>query len=374
MQEQLRLEIAELEAERDQLEINQEYIFDLSENIDELPTDSKEFLEELKEQRDAVQDLVLESGLAINSLSKLLDNVEGALKTAVDFALDLIRKFESKYPNLPYTPLGLREFLNKDLEFKGVYPDYQSYLQANPNLLADLTEFERDIAEIDELDVTPNERSVAELKDEIQKLYGQINEAEQQLKAKNLVLDRLSDIAETYKKQQEEEKAVAKSLALREEFLGINTEDVQTLTAEDNRAYEAAAKKGYFAVVGGTVPIDDGKAHQKRANNFGVRLPSMDDADKIFGIIVTFKTEEELGLKGLMEHLYAKDPSTVIALVMVKKNDDGTYALVDEFGEPIAPGVDTINNAIYQVFPEKKLTATYNGKVESMFRDRLLKM
>ena len=369
MQEQLRLEIAELEAERDQLEINQEYIFDLSENIDELPTDSKEFLEELKEQRDAVQDLVLESGLAINSLSKLLDNVEGALKTAVDFALDLIRKFESKYPNLPYTPLGLREFLNKDLEFKGVYPDYQSYLQANPNLLADLTEFERDIAEIDELDVTPNERSVAELKDEIQKLYGQINEAEQQLKAKNLVLDRLSDIAETYKKQQEEEKAVAKSLALREEFLGINTEDVQTLTAEDNRAYEAAAKKGYFAVVGGTVPIDDGKAHQKRANNFGVRLPSMDDADKIFGIIVTSKTEEELGLKGLMEHLYAKDPSTVIALVMVKKNDDGTYALVDEFGEPIAPGVDTINNAIYQVFPEKKLTATYNGKVESMFRD-----
>ena len=372
MQEQLRLEIADLEAEREQLEINQAYIFDLSEGIDELPTDSREFLNELKEQRDSVQDLVIESGLAINSLSKLLTNVEGALKTAVDFALDLIKKFESKYPNLPYTPLGLREFLNKDLELKGVYPDYQSYLQANPNLLADLTEFERDIAEIDELDVTPNERSVTELKDEIEKLYNQINEAEQQLKAKTLVLDRFSDIAEAYKKQEAEEKALEKSLALREEFLGTNTEDVQTLTAEDNKGYEATAKKGFFAVVGGTMPIDDGKAHQKRANNFGFRLPKIDpNGDEIFGIVVTSKTEEELGLKGLMQHLYSQDPGSVIALVMVKKNDDGTYALVDEFGEPIPAGVDTINNAIYQVFPEKKLTATYNGKVETMFRDEV---
>ena len=369
MQEQLRLEIQELEAEKEQLELNQAYVADMAQNIDELPG-GKEFLEELKEQRDAIQNLVFESGLTINSLSKLLNSVEGALKTAVDFALDLIRKFEAKYPNLPYTPLGLREFLNKDLEFKGTYPDYQSYLQANPELLADLTEFENDLANIDELDVLPNERSVAELRDEIQKLYDQINEAEQQLVAKSLIINKFQEVADVYKKQQEEEKTLEKSLALREEFLGINTEDVQTVTAEDNKGYEAVAKKGYFAVVGGTMPIDDGKAHQKRANNFGARLPKLDpDGDKIFGIVATSKTEEELGLKGLTEHLYAKDPSTVIALVMVRKNDDGTYSLVDEFGEPIAPGVDTINNAIYQVFPEKKLTATYNGKVESMFRD-----
>ena len=369
MQEQLRLEIADLEAERDELELNQAYIFDLSEGLDELPTDSKEFLEELKEQRDAVEDLVLESGKTINSLSKLLDNVEGALKTAVDFALDLIRKFESKYPNLPYTPLGLRDFLNKDLEFKGVYPDYQSYLQANPNLLADLTEFERDIADIDELDVVPNERSVAELKESIQKLYDQINEAEQQLRAKNLVLDRFSDIAETYKKQQAEEKALLNNKKLREEFLGTNTNDVQTLTAEDNKGYEAAAKKGYLAVVGGTSPINVGKAHQIRANNFGFRLPSLPNRDDIFGLVVTSKTEEEAGVKGLMEHLYPTDPGSVIALVMVQKNEDGTFSLVDEFGNPIPAGTDTVNNAIYQVFPKKKLTATYNGEVQSMFRD-----
>ena len=89
MQEDLRLEIEKLESEKEQLEINQAYIFDLSEGLDEFSSDGNEFLKELQNEKDVINDLVIESGLAINSLSKLLDNVEGALKTAVDFALDL---------------------------------------------------------------------------------------------------------------------------------------------------------------------------------------------------------------------------------------------------------------------------------------------
>jgi hypothetical protein len=364
MKEQLRLEIQELEAEKEQLEFNQEYIADMAQNIDELPG-GKEFLEELKEQQGNLEDLILETGKNINSISKLMDSVEGALKTAVDLALDLIRKFEAKYPNLPYTPLGLRQFLNKDLEFKGTYPDYQSYLQANPNLLADLTEFENDLGNIDELDVIPNERSVAELKEELENLYKQLDETSQQLEAKSLIVNRFQEIADAYKKQQEEEKKLIKNRALQQELLGTNGTGVQNVI--DGGAFQAAAKKAWRSVVGGTIPIDEGKEHQARANRFGFRLPSMSNVDSIRGMIVTSKTEEQI-IPGLTKHLYAKSPENVIALVMVQLNDDGTYTVVDEFGNPLPAGADLVNSAIYQVFPSSKLTATYKGNVETMFR------
>jgi hypothetical protein len=364
MKEQLRLEIQELEAEKEQLEFNQEYIADMAQNIDELPG-GKEFLEELKEQQSNLEDLILETGKNINSISKLMDSVEGALKTAVDLALDLIRKFEAKYPNLPYTPLGLRQFLNKDLEFKGTYPDYQSYLQANPNLLADLTEFENDLGNIDELDVIPNERSVAELKEELENLYKQLDETSQQLEAKSLIVNRFQEIADAYKKQQEEEKKLIKNRALQQELLGTNGTGVQNVI--DVKAFQAAAKKAWKSVVGGTVPIDDGKEHQARANRFGFRLPSMSNVDAIRGIIVTSKTQDQI-IPGLTQHLYAKSPEDVIALVMVQLNDDGTYTVVDEFGNPLPAGADLVNSAVYQVFPSSKLTATYDGKTETMFR------
>ena len=69
MQEQLRLEIESLEAERNEAELTLEWISDLAQNIDELPTDSKDFLEELKSSVDIVEDYILSTGKTINDLS-----------------------------------------------------------------------------------------------------------------------------------------------------------------------------------------------------------------------------------------------------------------------------------------------------------------
>ena len=375
-QEQLRLEIEELEAQQEQLEINREYIADIATNIDVLPTDSNEFLEELKEQKDNIEDLILETGKSINALSKLMDSVGKALNDSVEFALDLIRKFEAKYPNLPYTPSGLREFLNKDLEFKGTYPEYTSYLQANPTLLPDLTEFENDLANIDELDVIPNERSLEELKAEMTSLQEQLDSASKQLEARELVLNRFKDIADAYKRQQEEERRLAKDSKLRQELLGINSTDVQN-EASTAKAYEPNSKKDWWEVLGSTVAsIFEGKEHQLRADRFGNRFHKIVKDSPIKGIIVNITTQANI-VPGLMEHLAGTSgvkPENTIAMVMVQVNDDGSFTPVDEFGKPIPEGANMVDTAIYQVFPSEELMQRYkdskgNWVRESMFRD-----
>jgi ABC-type transporter Mla subunit MlaD len=368
MQEQLRLEIADLEAEKEQLEFNQEYIADMAQNIDELPG-GKDFLDELKEQKNNLEDLILETGKNINSISKLIDSVESALKTAVDFALDLIRKFESKYPNLPYTPTGLREFLNKDLELKGVYPDYQSYLQANPNLLDDLTEFERDIAEIDELDVVPNERSVAELREELENLYKQLNEASQQLEAKSLIVNKFQQVADNYKKQQEQEKQLKANSKLINAVIGTLSKEQLDNTPYSIK-YEPVSKKGPKILVTSSIASKNILGY-KRANYFGNKFNSFPNKDNIFGVLVTSANEDNI-IPGLTSYLQNNntdiDPTKTIALVMVEDQGGGKFVLVGQDGQPLSEDQDKLENAVFQVMPDESLQWGPDFGNETMFR------
>jgi|688.fasta_scaffold00112_30 hypothetical protein len=370
MKEDLRLEIEALEAERDEIEFNQSYVADMAQNIDEFPEEGKDLLEDLNEQALNLNLLQESVGKQINALSKLMDQVDGALKTAVDFALDLIKKFEAKYPNLPYTPLGLVEFLNKDLSAKGVYPDYQSYLQANPNLLSDLSEFERDIADIDELDVIPNERSLEELRKEMEGLQNQLKEVEKEIKAKELILNTFEEVAKKHKQQKEQEARLAKNEEFKQAILGTMVADQQTLQYDET--YEPDAKKDDISIVTSTkVPSKSDKPHHIRANKFGNNFPTLPNKANIRGVLVTINNQASL-IPGLIDRLFGEgtpeQKAGVIALVMV--NTDGE--LVDVNGEVIPEGVDKLDNAIYQVMPDEGLewSAEYSksGKPSSMFR------
>jgi hypothetical protein len=358
MQEQLRLEIQELEAEQEQLEFNQAYIADMAQNIDEVPGGA-ELIQDLKEQKATLEDMLIETGLNINSISKLIDLVDGALKSAVDFALDLIKKFEAKYPNLPYTPLALQEYLNANPEVR----------KDNPELMSDLIEFERDLANIDEIDVIPNERTLGELRGELETLQTQIKEIEQELQAKELILNRFEAAAEAYKKQQAQEKKLKSDGKLINAVIGTLSKE-QLNNAPYSVKYEPTSKKGAKILVTSTIASKNILGYE-RANYFGNKFNSFPNKDNIFGVLVTSANEDNI-IPGLTSYLQNNntdiDPTNTIALVMVEDQGNGNFVLVGQDGQPLAEGQDKLENAVFQVMPDESLQWGPDFGNETMFR------
>ena len=368
MQEQLRLEIANLEAERSESEMTLEWISDLVDNIDELPTDSKEFLAELKDQRDSLESLILESGKTINDLSDLINRAEDALQSAIDLLKRWVNQFEQAYPKVP-TNLG---------------QEWVDFLKANPNFLKlapkfkdDLAMLEDMISQIEDFTIKPTEEEVATLRDELEKVQSSLKEAEQQLKIKDLIVSRFEQVAKEYQKQEEQKARILKNEALIAEVLGSADPGLQTRPYDS--AYEPSSKKSNISVVTGTkVPSKSDQPHVKRANLFGIKLPNLKNKNKIKGVVVSAKNEADFGLSGLTQHLKdvsdateaekAKiDPSKTVVLVMVVETKSGSYVPVDVNGEPIED--ISVENAIYQVFPDPKLEWSEQYGGGTMFRE-----
>jgi hypothetical protein len=359
LRDKLVEEIRELESQQEELEFTQAYIADMVQNIGELPAESEDFIKELKEQKSLVEDLILDTGKNINALSKLLTNVEKALDTAVDLALDLIKKFEAKYPNLPYTPLALQEYLNANPEVR----------RNNPELMSDLIEFERDLANIDELDVTPNERSVAELREELQGLQNQLKEYEQDLKAREAILTRFQDVAKAYKLQKEQEKKLKSDGKLINAVIGTLSKE-QLDNAPYSVKYEPTSKKGPKILVTSTVASKNILGYA-RANYFGNKFNSFPNKNNIFGVLVTSANEDNI-IPGLTSYLQNNntdiDPTKTIALVMVEDQGNGNFVLVGQDGQPLAEGQDKLENAVFQVMPDESLQWGPDFGNETMFR------
>src|SRR6478736_2670771 len=164
------------------------------------------------------------------------------------------------------------------------------------------------------------------------------------------------------------------SKAVKEQLANTLTKDVEINTEVQ---FQPEKKKDNNAVINGTVAIDDGKPHQKRANVFGINFNKFPDAkrDSIKALEVTNKTQDKAGIPGLIQYLISGteiDPNTVVAVIMVKDLNNGKFSFVDENGEPITN--DLINTAIYQVRPTEKLEMNFSttpGKpdMQTMFRD-----
>ena len=381
LRDQLTQELSDLESEQEQLQINLEYINELYDNLDQYDEDTKAFYFQLKAERDAVEDAVLETGKQINMISKLMKNVEDALMSAVKFAKDLISKFESKYPNIPLGQTELREFLNNNLEQtaaeREVTPTSEGekilpYTAVSANLLADLATFDRELSEIDELDVIPNERTLEELGAEMKALQDQLSDYEKQLKAKNEVLLKFKTVYDQYKKQKREEAKLVRNQGLIAAVIGTLGTDGEN-TKFDGK-YEADGKKDADIVGSSTkapsVKYNDGeplREHHVRANKFGNNVDKFENRDELRAVVVTQANAAELGLEGLMEYLAGDsgvDPSDTVAVVMVQLGEDGELQPVGVDGKVL--DVPSLETAIYQVMP-KKLSWGKDGK-KSMFR------
>jgi len=382
MQEQLEREIEALQLDSEEIEFTLNYITDMAANIDEYSTNFKDFMDELQEEILDLEILQETTQKQITVLSKLSRDVQAALDSTIDYLSKLISSFESKYPNVP-------RIMGQD--WVDFLKDNPNFLKVKPNYRSDLQMIDDIVAEMEDAEVIPNEERLKDLTEHLAIMQGSLDDVQKEIEAKEVILNKFKDIADKYKQQQAEDRRLQNDRALRAEYLGTNSETVQSFFGK--QTYEASSKKDDLDLVGSTVAVTKGKKgekireHHARANRFGFNLHKFKNRNAIRGVVVTSKTEDSI-LPGLMNLLTDEgraigndgkpvNPNTIIALVMVQDNEDGTITLVDETGTPFTAEqlADPTKYGIFQVFPSAELEANYKdaaGKSsrESMFRKK----
>lgn len=341
LHDQLTDEVSALESQKDELELNQTYFYDLAHNIDELPTDSKEFLEELKEQKNDLESLILSTGEQINTVSKILGNVQKALDTAMNFVRDLINKFEKTYPKAP-TSIRNQEYV----DFVKANPNF---LKLKPNFKDDLKSLEDMVALVEDVDIVPNERTIGELSDKINELNKELRGYEKELGAKQAILDKFENAAKEYKKQQQEIQQLRQSSALLDKVFGKSKDSGSTITQspEDDQKLQVDNDKwnrwkSASQIASTTAPSgendyaaqsEDHKRHNVFLNNFD----SLPNKDNIRLAIIHQGNEEDIGLKGLVDKALAgfdvekRDVKNTIVAAYY----DIDKGFIDEDGKPV---------------------------------------
>jgi len=358
MKEDVENDITKLTAERDELEFNLSYFSDFAQNLDELPENSGEFLKELKEQVGWLEELVKETGREINVFSDMLKTIDKAIKDFVSLLQSSMQKFDEDYP----------QYMKDSFERMKENPIFSE--------VKNLKEYLADYAMLQDLqkEISVNEGQLKTAENEINKLYEQVNELGSEYNAKKQILDRFQAVANEYNKRKAEEEKIAKDEKLQAEVLGTAYEGVQIIPFE--KEYDPVSKKSNEIIPRATMGVMRGKPHQVRANTFGFNLNKFENRNNIRGVYVTSKNEDQI-LPGLTDRLRMDeagqinediDKDSIIAMVMVEEDNEGNVRLVGEDGKPIPEGVDQLDAAIYQVFPDGELKwgAEYNN--ESMFR------
>jgi len=356
--------------EKNELEVNIPLFKNFIDELASLPEDSKEFVAQLKDDVSTFEDLIDITNDAIKSNNTLLQDIDKTLSDALSVFTDYIKRLREENPGIP---LFMDELVAKLEKYQGEEGAKQFIAErlGFTDLVADL---ESDINDFSaELKLPELTAKADKLSNDIKELRKGLDDLVTQQIARRNILDAFEEFVEKQKQIKLEENKIQADKQLLAQFLGTMDNSVQN-NPEPTKGYEAASKKPWQSVVGGTVAPgykDAEKSFNKRANNFGFKFNSLENKDSIRGVVVTNATQDQI-IPGLTEHLIGEsglDPKTVIALVMVQENKDGSYTLVDENGVAIPEGADLLNTAIFQVFPTEKLEATYDGKKESMFRE-----
>ena len=376
-QEKVNKQIAIFTAQKKDLQINLQYFKDLSSGLGDFPENTGEFLDELNTQLSWIDNLAKQAGKSIDELNQESKTIQDTIKDL----LKLLKSNLSKDKNLIYSD-DVNILIDSILDGT----DVSTQIPALKEALAELIVSEDIQDQKDKVAVSLEK--LEDINTRLQALTDQFDEVESVYAAARKVIDKFQGVIDTYNKKKKEEQVLQKNPKLREEYTETLDDSVQNFFG--NTRFEPVSKKPWWAVVGGTFGIsiqtekDKIKPHQVRANRFGNRFNLFDEnkRENIKGIVVTKKTEKQVGLDGLVENmLIGADKTTYksgesIVLVMVQDNNDGTFTLVDEFGDPFAErnSQKAIDTAIYQSFPRETLEASYKNdatgkfEIQSMFR------
>ena len=340
MKKNVDLEIAKLKAEQEELEMNISYFQDFANNLDDLPENTGEFLKELRDQINWLTDLGKQTAESLSALEKLSKQITDAIKNVARLLKDSLNTFDGEYSD--YISEALDNVIDSE----------------DPTLgLATVKEYLADYALTNDLvkEISVNANKLEDVSEQAKEIQARLNELRNEYKAKKLIVDRFQKIFDEYKKQKaEEDKLFADEAVVNK---ALSTEDKGMPSREYSKEFEADAKKSNEIVPRATVPVEEGQPHQIRANTFGANLNSFPNRNDIRGVYITSKNQNQL-LPGVIERMLDNNPTLIskykdsmIVLVMV--NSKGELVGVD--GQPIAPGTELLDAAIYQAFPENKM-------------------
>lgn len=340
MKKNVDLEIAKLKAEQEELEMNISYFQDFANNLDDLPENTGEFLKELRDQINWLTDLEKQTAESLSVLEKLSKQITDAIKNVARLLKDSLNTFDGEYSD--YISEALDSVIDSEDPTSG---------------LATVKEYLADYALTNDLvkEISINANKLEDVSEQAKEIQTKLNELRNEYKAKKLIVDRFQKIFDEYKKQKaEEDKLFADEAVVTK---ALSTEDKGIPSREYNKEFEADSKKSNEIVPRATVPVEEGKPHQVRANTFGANLNSFPNRNDIRGVYITSKNQNQL-LPGVIERMLDDDPTLIskykdsmIVLVMVNANGE----LVGVDGQPIAPGTELLDAAIYQAFPENKM-------------------
>lgn len=364
----LENEIAELENNITDASTMLSYVEDLLKGARDLPTSTKEMIDEIEFEAELLKEGIEETEKQLKGLSAIIAKISDAIDAAVDFVLDLVGDFKKKYPKTP-DAIEINEF-NEFLEAN------PNFLKRKPEYINDLRELESFIADVEDTEITSNEKKLAELRDKVNELEKEWESQKDELAFKEVLLKKFKKAYEAYVASGVEAEKIKKNKQLIRDAIGTADKgNVQTKNRED-KIYEPDGKKAIEYIWRSTTSPTEGlKPHHERANRFGFNLEKFENRESIRGVFIT-SDNESLLIPGLLDHLRTDengnineevDKESIIALVMVDENGN----LVGENGQPLTEDqlANPLDNAIYQTMPLADLTWKMQGKKgESAFR------
>ena len=368
--EELVEELKDLETQQQEGELILLYLEDSVQSLSDLDGSAKAVIDQLEYEIELINESIQEGGKQISAISKLIDNIESAIDTAIDFLKSLVDQFEINYPKVPrLMGLEFNEFLKSNPNFLKIKPDY----------ISDLRKLETFIAEVEDMEISPNQEKLQKLRQEVENLKQLFQSDINELLFKEALLAKLKKAYKDYQASGIEEERLMKNEALKKQILGTADNDNPVAPVYE-KEFEVDSKKTVEIIPRATLGIDRGKSHQKRAQKFGLNFESFDKEKKrnIKGVYITLNNQDQL-IPGLMDHLRTDengvnetvDPKKIIAMVMVDVSS-GEPVLVGQDGEVLTEEQlqDPLNNAIYQVFPLENLEWSGEYGEKSMFPEK----
>jgi hypothetical protein len=350
MRDEWTKENESLLGEREELEMGLAYFDDLAADLEELPTNTSEFLEELKEQQKDVEDLILATGNSINKTATLIKKIEDGIASAISFINSIIDKFTSTYPKAP-TDSQSQELVD--------------FVRANPNFLKIHPGFLDDLRSLEALVTSSEDKEIVVPQQELNKLQGQLDDLQTTLKgleseyrAKGVVYEKFQGIADKSKddKKKEQEFEANKKL---QQMLFAQQKDQDKDAGIPNTGGDPGRKLGWAATAkhiadlfrSSTSPSKDLKPHHIREqallNNIKILPPELRANLRI--VLITPKTQEAMGLPGLIDKI-GGDANTIVAVYA--KTNEGKLEYIDINGQPTT----FLDEAVYATMPTESLT------------------
>ena len=363
----------ELNKEKAELEYTLPFYEEAISQLSEFKDDNSALIDRMKSQAKLVEDLLKVTEDTIKRTESLLENANDLFIRAVKAIEKFIDNLKESNPDLKTIFLDeYQESMEKFLGEEGA----RQILDNKEGYTRRLIEIQGKIAAFtDDMNLPKLQSNIDGLIKDIEDLNKGLAELTKENNKRKDILGKFQTFVDEQEQLQKEESLINKNSKVKKAALGTrDTKSVQT--RESNVDHEVSSKKATNILPRATVGPDLGKAHQTRARNFGIRLPNLSNKDEIRGIYVTAKTEDALGIPGLMDRLASDERGVIdksiekgeiIAMVMV--NTDGKF--VNEFGEEITEG-DVVDQAIFQVKPDPKFEwsseFSEDGKPVSMFR------